>query len=221
MQQVAPLPITEFDNDLASRGKQARFRGIGNPYQFLDSIGIMPIKEFLYRGANLIDVADTLNVPLTAILIWIEENNLTNEFKDAARLSAEGYIWQGEKLLKEAKDSFTLNKAKAMLEHARFMAGKKDKQQYGTVNENTGGGAGVTYIFNMGAGVPQATMEAMQAEPIDAEYKEVEPVTIELDFTSALDEVPQYVKEHNKEVVKPTIVPVDEPSDRIRDVDRW
>lgn len=216
MQQSAQPSV--FNDDIATRALQVRFRGIGNPYQFLDSIGIVPIKEFLYRGATLIDVADLLNVPLTAILLWIEENNLGNDFQDAARVSAEGYLYQAQKALRDAKDTLSLNKAKAMLEHARFMASKKDKTQYGTTQELPGANAGVTYIFNMGEQQAQKAIEAMPV-PVEAEFKEVEPVTISLDFTSALGPVPDYLEQAR--VVKPAITPVDEPSDVVRDVDKW
>lgn len=222
MQQAA-LPNV-FADDISARAQQARFRGVGNPYSFLDSIGVIPIKEYIYRGANLIEIADTLNVSLTLLMNWIEQNDLGNEFADASKLSAEGYLYQAERLLKEAKDSFTLNKAKAMLEHARFMASKKDKSQYGTTQEAPGSGQGVTYIMNMYAGAPPQTTEMVSTKPaIDAEFAEVPPTVISLDFTSALDaleEVPQHIQEQAAHI-RAAIVPVDEPSDTVRDVDRW
>lgn len=220
--QQAELPNV-YNDDISLRATQARFRGVGNPFQFLDSIGAGPIKEYLYRGANLIEVADTLNVSLALLHKWIEVNDLGNEFKDASKISAEGYLYQGEKLLKDAKDSFTLNKAKAMLEHARFMASKKDKGQYGTTQELPGANQGITYIFNMGNAAPQQVLEAKQNKPIDAEFTEIEPTVIELDFTSPLDAVPEYLKEQTAPVVKvAAVAPVDEQADdRVRDVDRW
>jgi hypothetical protein len=213
MQQLASLPVVGFDDDLGIRARQARFRGVGNPQEFLTSIGIIPIKEFLFRGANLIDVADTLNVPLTAIHIWVEENHLKDELAAASKISAEGYIHRGESLLAKAKDKFSLDKAKAMLEHGRFMASKKDKMQYGTTQEiGTGNNAGVTYIFNMGSPQEIKAVETIEVKPaIDAEFKEVEPFSLEMDFTAVLQEVPAHVRDAMSAV----------PKETIREVDQW
>ncbi len=122
--KVEDIP-TVFQDSLELRAKNIRFRGVGNPYAFLDGIGIIPIKEYLFRGANIIDVADTLNVPITLINNWIERNNFYSDIEEASVLSAEGYIYRGEKLLTEAENKFQLDKAKAMLEHGRFMASKR------------------------------------------------------------------------------------------------
>ena len=144
------LTPTQFADSLALRAKQLRFRGVGDQFSFLDGIGIIPIQEFLYRGANVIDLAETLNIPITVIHRWIESRNYQTEIDNASQVSAEGYIYQGEKLLKNALTKFELDKAKAMLEHGRFMASKKDKKQYGNTNEQGLPAAGVTYVFNVG-----------------------------------------------------------------------
>lgn len=214
MQQLAPNPIV-FNDDLGTRARQARFRGVGNPQEFLNSIGIVPIKEFLFRGANLIDVADTLNVPLTAIHLWVEENHLKDEIVAASKISAEGYLFRGESMLANAKDKFTLDKAKAMLEHGRFMASKKDKTQYGTTQEiGIGNNAGVTYIFNMGASPPKILDAVVAEQPaIDAEFKEVKdtPFSLEMDFSAVLAKIPEHIKEEIES----------RPKEPIREVDQW
>lgn len=127
-----------------------RFRGIGNPYAFLDELGITPLKEYIYRGATILDLAETLNLPVTTIRNWIEKQGYESEFDDASTLSAEGYIRQGELLLKDADNKFKLDKAKAMIEHGRWMASKKDKRTYGTQPGELAAQAGVTYVFQVG-----------------------------------------------------------------------
>lgn len=135
---------------LTTKSTNLRFRGIGNPYAFLDEIGIVPLKEYIYRGATILDLAETLNLPVTTIRTWVEQKGLESEFDEASTLSAEGYIRQGETLLKTATNKFELDKAKAMIEHGRWMASKKDKRTYGTQPGELGAPAGVTYIFQVG-----------------------------------------------------------------------
>lgn len=135
---------------LTQTATNLRFRGIGNPYSFLDELGITPLKEYIYRGATVLDLAETLNLTVTTIRNWIEKKGYEAEFDEASTLSAEGYIRQGELLLKDAENKFALDKAKAMIEHGRWMASKKDKRTYGTQPGELGAQAGVTYIFQVG-----------------------------------------------------------------------
>ena len=137
-----------FDTQLEARAKQVRFRGVGNPYAFLDEIGLVPIKEFIYRGRTIIDVAESINVPVTVVRQWIEKNQYSGELEDASKVSAEGYLQEGQALLRTAQDPFQLNKAKAMLKHAEFMASKKDKETYGAAKEESSGNT--TYVINIG-----------------------------------------------------------------------
>lgn len=171
---------TVFDDSLQRRAISARFRGVGNPFAFLNDIGLLPIKEFLYHGANIIDIAEQLNLPITIIQTWIAQNNYGPDIEEASVISAEGYIYQGEKLLKSATTKFDLDKAKALLEHGRFMAGKKNKKVYGTVQDVAAGPAAVSYTFNVGQLPPQAleAFTAQQMEAIEAEYTEVPTVRI-------------------------------------------
>lgn len=223
-QNAAPAPANAlpvvFQDSLALRAKQIRFRGIGNPYAFLDSIGLVPIKEFLFRGANMIDIADVLNIPLTLLHNWIDSNNHTAEIEAASVISAEGYIYKGEQLLKNAENKFELDKAKAMLEHGRFMASKKDKKKYGTQAELLAPGAGVTYIFNITeptepAPTPQVTVENTQA--IDAEFSEVPSVNLDLEFDIDGQQKPT----HLDQVEEPTRIKAVEPTAPARGIDTW
>lgn len=149
---------------LAQKATNLRFRGIGNPYAFLDEIGIVPLKEFIFRGANILDLAELLNLPVTTLRTWIENSGHAAEFEEASILSAEGYIRQGELLLKSASTKFDLDKAKAMIEHGRWMAAKKDKHNYGPQAGEIGGAAAVTYIFQVGE---TANVQINQHKPLD------------------------------------------------------
>lgn len=135
---------------LTQTATNLRFRGIGNPYAFLDEIGITPLKEFIYRGATILDLAELINLPVTTLRTWIDKKGYEPEFEEASTLSAEGYIRQGELLLKTAANKFELDKAKAMIEHGRWMASKKDKRTYGTQVSELGSTGGVTYVFQVG-----------------------------------------------------------------------
>lgn len=205
-----------FNDSIALRAKQLRFRGIGNPFQFLDDIGIIPIKEYLFRGANIIDLADTLNVPITLINQWIDKNNYAGDIEEASTLSAEGYIYRGERLLHAAENKFQLDKAKAMLEHGRFMASKKDKKQYGNEHDKGAPGGGVTYIFNIEK-PPTESIQAQTVEKVlDAEFNEVPALTKEFN----LGEKPNHLANTtDPKVNKPTAI---EPlKERLAEQDKW
>lgn len=148
MMQLAE-PAT-FHDSLSQRARLARFNGVGNPYVFLNMIGLVPIKERIFRGATLLEVAEELNLPLTALHRWIEAEGHETEIEDAEIESAEGYIVRGQRLVMDAKDKFELAKGKEMIEHGRWMASKKDKRQYGNQPGDLGQGATVSYVFNVG-----------------------------------------------------------------------
>jgi hypothetical protein len=177
-----------FHDSLVIRARNLRFRGAGSPYDFLSDIGIVPIKEFIYKGSMLIDVAETLNVSVTQLKNWIANEGLESEIEEASISSAEGYIANGERLLKSAENKFQLDKAKAMIEHGRFMASKKDKKTYGNQLEITGGPAQVHYVFAVPA-TSQVMLDAQAPKQlaIDAEFNEVPPVRLDpLNLGSAL-----------------------------------
>lgn len=192
-QQPAP---TTFNDSLALRARNLRFRGVGNPYAFLDGIGIVPIKEFLYRGANIIDLADALNLPISTLHLWIDNNNYGPEIEEASVISAEGYIRQGEVMLKNATNKFDLDKSKAMLEHGRFMASKKNKRVYGNANDIGSGQASVSYTFNIGAAAPQEARAAIEKakEIIDGDFTPLEEVHFNLQDQFALGKRPAHLE---------------------------
>lgn len=175
-------PPTSFQDSLAMRAKNIRFRGVGNPHAFLDEIGVTPIKEHIYKGAMLIDIAETLNVPLTLLKAWIKNNGLDGEIEEAQIASAEGYLQYGEKLLKNSASPFELNKAKALIEHGRFMASKKDKRTYGQQLEITGGPASVHYSFILPAIAPADANPSKPREIIEASFQEIPQVSLQLDM---------------------------------------
>lgn len=200
MQHNALLAAPQsFNDSLTIRARNIRYRNIGSPFTFLDEVGLIPIKEFLFRGNNIIELADTLNLPLSYIHKWIDDNGFAAEIEEASVISAEGYIYRGQKALEDAFDKFTLDKARAMLEHGRFMAAKKDKKQYGTTAETGAGNGGVTYVFNMGnqTQTHSATPVHDNAEPIDAEYTEAasSPPPDAFSLAFSLPDLPPHIKE--------------------------
>ena len=198
---MLPAPVQTalptFTDDLQVRARQIRFRGVGNPYEYLDTLGIVPIKEFLLRGSTLVDVADAINLPLTHLHKWIEENNYKPEIEEASTLSAEGYLHRGEKMLHAAKNQFELRKAKAMLEHGRFMAAKKNKTVYGNEKDIAAAPVGVSYTFNIGSVTASATPEILQQakDIIDTEVVEPPKVTLSIPMNDefGLGEKPQHL----------------------------
>lgn len=211
----AGTPATNRDS-IALRAVNARFRGIGNPFAFLDEIGLVPIKEFLFRGATIIDLADALNLAVTTIRTWIEENGYQGELEDASILSAEGYIRQGELMLKAAANKFDLDKAKAMIEHGRWMATKKDKKTYGQTIAETGQQAAVSYTFligdNAAVQINQPTAKPEQNEkPLEPGIAKPVPVEFSLEQTNpfVLERPPNYLQRTHSDF--PAIAPIAEP----------
>lgn len=216
MSAVLSPSTNVFSDSLILRAKNLRFRGIGNPFAFLNEIGIVPIKEFIYRGATIIDLAETLNLSITTLRIWIEENNYQGELEDASTLSAEGYIRQGELMLKTATNKFELDKAKAMIEHGRFMASKKDKKTYGNTQGELGGPAAISYIFQVGESA-NIQVNTHQADPKSinspTNSSQDTPVVFSVDQTNPFipDRPPDYVRKTHSDI--PVIAPVEEPKD--------
>lgn len=146
-QLPAKLPAI-YDDDLAKRCFPHRFRRIGNPYAYLNDVGIAPIIEFIYKGHMLIDVAEAVDVPLTVLQIWVEHEGHTRAISDAETQSAEGYLAEGMRRLRTAQTEFELRRAKEMIKHAQYMAGKKNKPMYGEA-VNAKPNSQVTYVFNV------------------------------------------------------------------------
>lgn len=139
-----------FDQNVRELANQRRFRHIGNPYAFLDSIGFAAIREELYRGANLVDVAERINVSVSVLRKWLEENGHNGDVDAASPLSAEGYLAEGRRLLAEAQNDFELKKAKELINHARWLAERLNKPQYGKNDSQIGQQAAVQYNFFIG-----------------------------------------------------------------------
>jgi hypothetical protein len=144
-----PATPHSFDDNLAVRGWQNRRGTIGNPYAYLANVGLDAILEKLYQGANLVDVAEALKVSVTILRTWLDNEGYWPKVEEATTLSSEGYLAMGQKLLLTAPSKFELDKAKALIEHARWMASKINKPVYGTVDVPAAATT-VSYVFNVG-----------------------------------------------------------------------
>jgi hypothetical protein len=183
----------------------------------LAEIGIVPIKEFIYRGATLLDLADELNLPVTTLRTWIDECGYQGELEEASTLSAEGYIRQGEQMLKVAANKFDLDKAKAMIEHGRWMASKKDKKTYGQSAAELGQTAAVSYTFMIGDNAA-VQVNANQLPPdsraLNPEHAaDALPVTFNLGETNpfVLERPPQHLQKTHSDF--PAIAPITNPEE--------
>lgn len=207
------IVTSAFNDSLELRARNLRFRGVGNPYAFLDELGIIPIKEFLYRGATIIELAEALNLPLHTIHVWIEQNNYQPDIEEASVISAEGYLWRGQTLLNQAENKFQLDKAKLMLEHGRFMASKKNKKVYGNTQDVGSGAASVTYVFNVGEAPPVVAESKKVDDAIEAEFEEVPRVSMDFNLGPA----PEHIRKAGK-IAQP-IAPVER--EHIPEQDQW
>jgi hypothetical protein len=181
-------------------------------------VGITPILEAIYKGYNIVDVAKQINVSVTILLTWLDNEGLMQKVEDATKFSAEGYLSEASTLLREAQTEFQLKKAKEIASHGRFMASKLDKPKYGNDNTKLGNATGLTFIMHMGAGTaaiqatmaPEAHVRPAELQAIDGTFsiipkptptQAVEPEAIgpfeEEPFIPDAKQVPLYLRPAN------------------------
>lgn len=163
------IPVS-FDESLVTRCFPHKFRRIGDPYGYLDEIGLEAILEFIYKGNLLIDVAEATNVPLMRLRRWVEDRGFFQQVEDAETQSADGYLARARRAVETAPTEFELRRAKEMMKHAEFMAQNKNKHMYGggvAKQKN----APVHYEFVIGANAAPETAAAVASAVIDGESK--------------------------------------------------
>lgn len=165
MKAITPPRPTGYDESLAARCFPQRWRRLGSPVEYLDSIGIVPVVEFIIKGHLRHDVAEVTNVPYTTLQEWIKANGYENVVEDAETLSAEGMLAEGARSLRQARCEFDLKKAKALLDHAQYMAAKKNRGVYGLA-ANAPPNSPITYVFNIGNS--KQTMQAQDVIDVEA-----------------------------------------------------
>ena len=168
--------VATYQDDLATRAKQVRYRNIGSPYAFLNAIGLDPLLEEIYKGTNIVDVAKKINIGIGVLLTWLENEGHMQKVEDATKFSAEGYLSEASSLLREAQTDFQLKKAKEIASHGRFMASKLDKSKYGGDTKQIGNATGLTFIMHLGQGNNTAIQMNMvpetQARPAEIQAME-------------------------------------------------
>lgn len=157
-----------FREDLQTRAFPHRYRKIGSPFEYLDDIGILPIVEYIYKGNTIIDCAAEMDIPVTHLLNWLDDRGYMQQIEDAYAWSAQGYLSQAARELRQATNEMAFKKAKEMLSHARFMASKHDRKKYGeSANGKGGSGSGIQYFIQIGNDAPPETLkmvgDAMQS----------------------------------------------------------
>jgi len=175
---MSAIPQT-FDDSLEVRGWQNRPGTIGNPYAYLASIGIDAVLEKLYQGSNLVDAAQALKVSITLLRSWLDNEGYWPRVEEATTLSSEGYLSAGQRLLKTADCKLDLDKAKALIEHARWMASKVNKPMYGTT-DLPAAATTVSYVFNVNGSAQIVAGPAPHALQQPTEDVRTLPVTIAL-----------------------------------------
>lgn len=217
--QLAPQTPATFNDSIQNRAKLARFRGIGNPFAFLNDVGLIPIKERIFKGATLLEVAEELGLPLTALRLWIENEGHEAEIEDAEVLSAEGYIVEGQRMVRLANNKFELDKGRQMIEHGRWMASKKNKKTYGNTVNELGQGAAVSYTFNIGDGsAVQINTRNQEPDapvaPVPKDPSAIPQVSFNMDkLELQLDRKPDYLQNPHSDY--PTVAPLPEPMDGV------
>lgn len=188
--EPAKMP-SHFADDLAQRCFPYRFRKVGSPYAYLNEVGIYAIVEYISKGHLLIDVAEAVNVPLQVLRTWVEQEGHVGQIEEAETLSADGYLAEGMKRIRNAQTEFELRRAEKMVRHAQFMASKKNKPVYGEQIAKQAS-APVQYIFNIPGTPANNTIPKFAGQIIDAtanrtinDTAEAHPVSVSLDLGQA------------------------------------
>lgn len=185
---TAPLP-TAYDENLLIRCFPHKFRKVGDPYSYLDAIGVHAMVEFICKGYLLIDVAEATDVPLMTLRHWIEMRGYFDVIGEAETLSAEGYLAEGMKRIRNAPTEFELRRAQAMVKQAQFMAAKKNKPLYGD-SVKLGAGEQVQFIFNVGNRTEAVNLAENMADRIIEGTATKEPKSVSVDLKAALTPPP-------------------------------
>jgi hypothetical protein len=151
-----------YRDSLASRAAPQRFRQIGNPYAFLNGVGIEAMLDEIRKGHNLVEIAEVLDVSIGVLLRWIDVEGHTTHIDEAFKFSAEGHLAKAAKAISQAENDFQLKKAKEMANHGRFMASKMDRNKYGAEAQKTATGNIVQFVLHMGQGAPPKVIEAFE-----------------------------------------------------------
>lgn len=186
-----PQPVS-FDEDLAYRSFPQRYRRVGSPFEYLDSIGIAPIVEYIVKGHLLVDVAEATDVPFVVLQDWVKQSDYTQLIDEAQVCSAEGMLAEGMRGLRTARTDFELKRANSIVKHAQYMAEKKNRPVYGQA-ANAAPHSPITYVFNVGNTHEAQTLahkviehEAARAQEIQERMAEQaapnEPATVTFDF---------------------------------------
>lgn len=180
----AAAPPTGYDDDLVARCFPHVFRKIGDPYGYLDSIGIDAVLEYIVKGHLLIDVAEATNVPLLTLRNWVEDRQFFEKVDEAETHSAEGYLAKAHRAISHANTEFQLRKAKEMAKVGEFMASKKNKRIYGESTKNGEAPPPVQYVFNIGSGKEAAPVIDAVATRIakDSAADVSNPVSLAVDW---------------------------------------
>jgi hypothetical protein len=170
-----------FRDSITARAAPLKFRLIGNPYAFLNDIGVEAMLDEVRKGHNLVDIAEAVDISIGILLRWIELEGHIGAFDDAFKFSAEGHIAAAGKAIRNASNEFELKKAKEMANHGRFMASKMDRHRYGAEVQKQATGNVVQFVLHMGQGEAPKVIEAIEGEARRVAHSEI--VNDETGFT--------------------------------------
>jgi hypothetical protein len=155
-----------FRDSLETRAAPLRFRQIGNPFAFLNDVGIDAMLDEVRKGHNLVEIAESLNVSIGVLLRWIDCEGHVQVFDDAFQFSAEGHLAYASKAIRDAENEFQLKKAKELATHGRFMASKLNRNKYGNEAAKPNTGNVVQFVLHMGTATPPQRIDVIDGEII-------------------------------------------------------
>lgn len=115
--------------------------------------------ELLTQGKWPGEVAKVIGVKLKDMVAWVDDDpDRKAQYARARQIAAEANLEEAERGLRDAKDNFTLTKARDLAYHLRWLAARRDPVSFGDKVDVTSGGKALL---------------ARPVEEIDAELKKI------------------------------------------------
>lgn len=147
---IPELMPLEFADSIECRVRASNQFRVGNPYRFINAVGIEAIIEQFCQGNNIVEVAKKLNVSVVLLIHWIEAENHGQRIEEAVKISAEGYLAKAASLIMDAPTDFHLKKARELAKLNTFIASKVNRKKYGQEVDKTSSAVGVQFVMHIG-----------------------------------------------------------------------
>lgn len=143
--------------------RQIRMHHLNTPddvvFAALDHIGIEAIVDIISQGAFLVDIAASLDVPVTKVDRWLHQDSTRWEAVGVAeRYAAEHHLSLAIRTVMDVgkTDVDAMKVAKTKAEMQKWVATRKDRDKYGDkINHSHDGDVAVQFNITLGGNTPE------------------------------------------------------------------